>query len=127
MYKFKRNIDGNPIEAIDEGVTQTQQLPDLTTESSFVRVTLIADTSHHVPLPKHVQGFEIDTDLNDVVVAVGTAATSLPTAVTNNPVQGTDWTNGTLAPTDRKSFTIGLNKNIYLKCGEAGEVRIHAF
>ncbi len=40
MYRFKKEIDGSSIEPLDDGVTQTQALPDFTEESKYVRLTI---------------------------------------------------------------------------------------
>ena len=74
MYKFSRTIDGKTIEPLDDGVTQIQSLPDFTEESKYIRITLGANTEHSITLPTNAVGFEIDTDLDDIVMNVNLAS-----------------------------------------------------
>ena len=126
MYKFNKKIDGESIEPLDNGVTQVHSLPDLTTESKYVRLTLGANDETQVTLPVNSTGFEIDTDLDELVINFE-GAISIPAKITASPVAASSFQNGVIAPSDRRSFTIGKKRTIYLKSAAAGDVNIYAF
>jgi hypothetical protein len=126
MYRFSRTIDGDTIEPLDDGVTQTQALPDFTTESKYVRLTIGADNETSVTLPPNTTGFEVDTDLSDLVINYQ-GSISIPAKQTDDSILESHFQPGVIAPLDRKSFTIGATKKIYLKSATGGDVNIYTF
>ena len=126
MYRFKKEIDGSSIEPLDDGVTQTQALPDFTKESKYVRLTIGANNETSVTLPANTTGFEVDTDLDDLVMNYEGAIT-IGSKETDDSVLEGDFQPGVIAPLDRKSFTIGSTKKIYLKSATGGDVNIYTF
>jgi hypothetical protein len=128
MYRFSRTIDGKTITPLDDGVTQIQSLPDFTVESKYIRITLTAGAEHSITLPANAVGFEIDTELNDVVMNVNLATyTHIASKVTATTITETNFSSGMIAPTDRKSFTVGSNKTIYMRSVVGGDVNLYAF
>ena len=125
MYTFTKKIDGDKIEP-NEGAVQTHSLPDFTTESKYVRLTLGANDETMVTLPENCTGFEIDTDLDELVINFE-GAISLPAKITASPVAASSFQSGVIAPSDRRSFTIGSKRTIYLKSAAAGDVNIYTF
>tara|TARA_X000001382_G_C3150869_1_gene172929 strand:+ start:244 stop:630 length:387 start_codon:yes stop_codon:yes gene_type:complete len=128
MYKFSRTIDGKTIEPLDDGVTQIQSLPDFTEESKYIRITLGANTEHSITLPTNAVGFEIDTDLDDIVMNVNLASyTFIANKVTATTITESNFSSGMIAPQDRRSFTVGNNKTIYMRSATGGDVNLHTF
>jgi hypothetical protein len=126
MYKFSKTIDGSTITPLDDGVTQTQALPDFTEESKYVRLTIGADNETSVTLPANSTGFEVDTDLDDLVINY-TGSITIGSKETTDTVLESHFKPGVIAPLDRKSFTIGSTKKIYLKSATGGDVNIYTF
>ena len=126
MYRFTRTIDGQQIEPLDVGVTQTQPLPDFTKESKYVRLTIGANNETSVTLPPNTTGFEVDTDLDDLVINYQ-GSISIGSKETTDSVLESHFQPGIIAPLDRKSFTIGATKKIYLKSATGGDVNIYTF
>tara|TARA_Y100001973_G_C5093208_1_gene278631 strand:- start:173 stop:556 length:384 start_codon:yes stop_codon:yes gene_type:complete len=127
MYNFTRTIDGDPITA-HEGVTQVQSLPDFTKESKYVRITLSAGGQHSIVLPENSVGFEIDTDLDDILMTIDDAGSSgIASKLTATSITESDFSPGMLAPVDRKSFTVGSNKTLYMRSATGGDVNIYTF
>jgi len=126
MYRFSKTIDGSTITPLDDGVTQTQALPDFTEESKYVRLTIGAGNETNVTLPANTTGFEVDTDLDDLVMNYEGAIT-IGSKETDDSVLEGDFQPGVIAPLDRKSFTIGSTKKIYLKSATGGDVNIYTF
>tara|TARA_R110000824_G_scaffold205274_2_gene390040 strand:- start:2895 stop:3281 length:387 start_codon:yes stop_codon:yes gene_type:complete len=128
MYKFSRTIDGQHITPLADGVTQVQALPDFTVESKYVRITLQAGTQHSITLPANTVGFEIDTDLDDILLTVDDAGQSgIASKLTATTITESNFSPGMLAPSDRKSFTVGNNKTLYMRSAAGGDVNIYAF
>lgn len=125
MYNFTRKIDGDPITA-DEGVTQVAPLPDFSSESKYVKITLSANTETNITLPDDVVGFEIDTQLTDLIID-WQGATGIPNRLTATTITAGNFTPGIIAPTERRSFTVGSLKKIYLLSPTAGDVNIYVF
>lgn len=126
MYRFKKEIDGSSIEPLDDGVTQTQALPDFTEESKYVRLTIGSNNETSVTLPANSTGFEVDTDLDDLVINYQ-GSISIGSKETTDAVLESHFQPGVIAPLDRKSFTIGSTKKIYLKSATGGDVNIYTF
>ena len=126
MYKFSKTIDGSTITPLDDGVTQTQALPDFTEESKYVRLTIGADNETSVTLPANSTGFEVDTDLDDLVINYQ-GSISIGSKETTDTILESHFQPGVIAPLDRKSFTIGSTKKIYLKSATGGDVNIYTF
>lgn len=128
MYRFKRTIDGSTITPLDDGVTQVQALPDFTVESKYIRITLTAGAEHSITLPANSVGFEIDTDLDDIVMNINLATyTHIASKVTATTITESNFSSGMIAPSDRKSFTVGNNKTLYMRSAAGGDVNIYAF
>ena len=128
MFSFKRIIDRKEISPTNEGVTQTQSLPDFTEESKYIRITLGANTEHSVTLPTNEVGFEIDTDLDDIVMNVNLQSyTFIASKVTATTITEAQFTSGMMAPQDRRSFTVGRFKTIYMRSATGGDVNLHTF
>lgn len=128
MYKFRKTIDRDDITPLDDGVTQTQSLPDFTEESKYIRITLGANTEHSITLPSNATGFEIDTDLDDIVMNVNLASyTFMANKVTATTITESNFSSGMIAPTDRRSFTVGNYKTIYMRSATGGDVNLHTF
>lgn len=128
MFSFNRKIDRQNISPMNEGVTQTQSLPDFTEESKYIRITLGANTEHSITLPENAVGFEIDTDLDDIVMNVNLANyTFIANKVTATTITESNFSSGMIAPTDRRSFTIGRFKTIYMRSATGGDVNLHTF
>ena len=126
MYRFSKTIDGSTITPLDDGVTQTQALPDFTKESKYVRLTIGADNETSVTLPANTTGFEVDTDLDDLVMNYQ-GSIAIGSKETTDSVLESHFQPGVIAPLDRKSFTIGSTKKIYLKSATGGDVNIYTF
>jgi hypothetical protein len=126
MYRFKKEIDGSSIEPLDDGVTQTQALPDFTEESKYVRLTIGSNNETSVALPANSTGFEVDTDLDDLVINYQ-GSISIGSKETTDTILESHFQPGVIAPLDRKSFTIGSTKKIYLKSATGGDVNIYTF
>ena len=126
MYRFSKTIDGSTITPLDDGVTQTQALPDFTEESKYVRLTIGADNETSVTLPANTTGFEVDTDLDDLVMNYQ-GSIAIGSKETTDSVLESHFQPGVIAPLDRKSFTIGSTKKIYLKSATGGDVNIYTF
>ena len=128
MYKFRKTIDRDDITPLDDGVTQTQSLPDFTEESKYIRITLGANTEHSITLPENAVGFEIDTDLDEIVMNVNLASyTFIANKVTATTITESNFSSGMIAPTDRRSFTVGNYKTIYMRSATGGDVNLHTF
>tara|TARA_R100000458_G_C8258895_1_gene234623 strand:+ start:574 stop:954 length:381 start_codon:yes stop_codon:yes gene_type:complete len=126
MYKFSKTIDGSTITPLDDGVTQTQALPDFTEESKYVRLTIGSNNETSVTLPANSTGFEVDTDLDDLVINYQ-GSISIGSKETTDTILESHFQPGVIAPLDRKSFTIGSTKKIYLKSATGGDVNIYTF
>jgi len=68
----------------------------------------------------------VDTDLDDLVMNYEGAIT-IGSKETDDSVLEGDFQPGVIAPLDRKSFTIGSTKKIYLKSATGGDVNIYTF
>ena len=127
MATPKRKIAGIDIPATSAGFQVTSQLADLSPESKVVKVTLGAGVEHVVTLPTGAGGVEIETGLADVLATVGATVGAVPSAVTNNPVEGADWETGVLIPqSERRAFNVS-GGDLRLKSATGGAVTIHSF
>ena len=125
MYNFTRTIDGDPITA-NEGVTQVAPLPDFSSESKYVKITVGANTESNVTFPDNVVGFEIETQLTDLIID-WQGATGIPNRLTATTITAGNFSPGIIAPTERRSFTVDRLKKIYLYSPTAGDVNIYVF
>jgi len=126
MYSFSRKIDGKTIAPINEGVTQVAPLPDFTSESKYVKLTLQANVETNITLPDGVIGFEIDTQLTDLIID-WQGATGIPNRLTATTISANSFNPGIIAPSERRSFTVGALRVIYLLSPDAGDVNIYVF
>ena len=126
MYSFSRKIDGKTIAPINEGVTQVAPLPDFTSESKYVKLTLQANVETNITLPDGVIGFEIDTQLTDLIID-WQGATGIPNRLTATTISAGNFNPGIIAPSERRSFTVGALRVIYLLSPDAGDVNIYVF
>lgn len=126
MYSFSRKIDGKTISPINEGVTQVAPLPDFTSESKYVKITLSANTETNITLPDGIIGFEVDTQLTDLIID-WQGATGIPNRLTATTITAGNFSPGIVAPTERRSFTVGSLRKIYLLSPDAGDVNIYVF
>ena len=126
MYKFSRTIDGKTIEPLNDGVTQVAPLPDFTSESKYVKITVGANTESNVTLPDGCIGFEIETQLTDLIID-WQGATGIPNRLSATTITASNFSPGIIAPTERRSFTVGSLKKIYLYSPTAGDVNIYVF
>ena len=80
----------------------------------------------NITLPDGVIGFEVDTQLTDLIID-WQGATGIPNRLTATTITAGNFSPGIVAPTERRSFTVGSLRKIYLLSPDAGDVNIYVF
>ena len=109
--------------------TVTAPLPDFTNNSKFAKFTLSGTTAGTIPLPDGVTGIEIETEKDDITVALGGAADASNTAaVAIASATPSSWIDGVIIPPDKRvSFTVGGATVLHVKPLTGGTITVHAF
>ena len=110
--------------------TVTAPLPDLTNGSKFAKFTLSGTTPGIIPLPEGVTGIEIETEKDDITIAMGEvpgSSNASPFAISAGDLT-TAWNNGVIIPPDKRvSFTVGGSTMLHVKPLTGGTITVHAF